>query len=82
MVSSRSIPARKALSVLPEPVGATTSVCRPRRIASQAPAWAAVGSANAARNQVRVGSLKSANGSVVTSVILAHGTDNGVTMVR
>lgn len=78
VVSSRSMPARNALSVLPEPVGATTRVLRPRPIASQAPAWAAVGSANAARNQVRVGSLNAASGSVVvTSAILAHATDSG-----
>ena len=57
-MSSRSIDQRNALSVLPEPVGATTSACRPAPIASHAPAWAGVGTANAAANQVRVGSLK------------------------
>ena len=44
---------RNAASVLPEPVGATTRVCSPRPIASQAPVWAAVGSANAPVNQSR-----------------------------
>ena len=42
---------------MPEPVGATTSACRPAAIASHAPVCAAVGSANAAPNQARVGSL-------------------------
>ena len=44
---------RNAASVLPDPVGATTSVWSPLPIASQAPAWAVVGSANAAVNQSR-----------------------------
>src|SRR4051795_4320101 len=58
---------RKAASVLPEPVGATTSALRPAAIASQAPTCAGVGAANAASNQVRVGSLKDASAPVVRS---------------
>ena len=57
-VSSRSIDHRNAASVLPEPVGATTSACRPAPIASHAPCCAVVGSANAVANHSRVGSLK------------------------
>src|SRR4051794_31924750 len=53
---------RNALSVLPEPVGATTSACRPAPMASHAPACAGVGSANAAPNQVRVASLNRSSG--------------------
>ena len=49
---------RNAASVLPDPVGATTSACRPAPIASHAPCWAVVGSANAVANHSRVGSLK------------------------
>ena len=49
-VSSRSMLHENALSVLPDPVGATTSACLPCAIASQAPACAGVGSANAAAN--------------------------------
>ena len=55
--SSRSSAQRKAASVLPEPVGATTSACAPEEIAFQAPFWAGVGAANAPRNQSRVGRL-------------------------
>ena len=45
---------KNAASVLPEPVGATTSVSSPLPIACHAPAWAGVGSANAPSNQARV----------------------------
>src|SRR5262245_48301525 len=45
---------RKAASVLPDPVGAEISACRPDAIASQAPVCAAVGAANAEANQDRV----------------------------
>ena len=41
--ASRSSAERNAASVLPEPVGATTSVCSPSAMACQAPSWAAVG---------------------------------------
>ena len=78
LVSSRSRLHRNALSVLPEPVGATTSACCPAPIASHAPTWAGVGSANAAANQVRVGSLNrlSASAGVGMPPSLAHATDS------
>lgn len=49
---------RKAASVLPDPVGAMTSVASPVPIASQAALCAAVGAANEAPNHSRVGALK------------------------
>ena len=57
-VASRSSAHRNAASVLPDPVGATTSVCSPPAIAAHARAWAGVGAAKAAANQARVASLK------------------------
>src|SRR5262249_21243071 len=51
--ASLSIAHRNAASVLPDPVGATTSVSSPRPMARQAPAWACDGSANAPSNQAR-----------------------------
>ena len=46
--------ARNPASVLPEPVGAQTSVCRPATIAGQPPAWASVGpSGNRRSNHAR-----------------------------
>src|SRR3989442_15606309 len=47
---SRSIAARNAARVLPEPVGAKTSVDSPRRIAAQARAWARVGAGKLSAN--------------------------------
>src|SRR4051795_1708498 len=41
---------RKAASVLPDPVGAATSVCRPARIAGQASSCAGVGPGKADEN--------------------------------
>jgi hypothetical protein len=41
---------QKAVSVLPEPVGAATSVSRPARIAGHASAWAEVGPGKVRRN--------------------------------
>ncbi|GAA3422216.1 hypothetical protein GCM10018952_71570 [Streptosporangium vulgare] len=49
--ASRSSDHRKAASVLPDPVGATTRVLSPRAIAAHAPSCAAVGAANAPANQ-------------------------------
>lgn len=51
---SWSSAARNAASVLPEPVGATTSTSEPSPIARHAPAWAAVGAEKAPVNQPRV----------------------------
>jgi hypothetical protein len=48
--ASRSIAVRKAARVLPEPVGATTSVSSPRSIASQAAACAGVGASKDSAN--------------------------------
>ena len=53
--ASLSIAHKNAASVLPDPVGATTSVSSPLPMARQAPACACVGSANAPSNQARVG---------------------------
>ena len=49
--ASRSSAARNAASVLPEPVGATTSTSEPSPMARHAPACAAVGAVNAPVNQ-------------------------------
>ena len=54
VVTSLSMAHRNADSVLPEPVGATTSVCCPDEIASQAPSWAAVGAVKLDRNHAAV----------------------------
>src|SRR5688500_16109152 len=56
MAASRSRDQRKAASVLPDPVGATTRAWSPLLIASHAPSWAAVGRRNAPVNQARVAS--------------------------
>ena len=52
--ASLSMAHKNAASVLPEPVGATTSVSSPLPIARHAPAWAGVGSANDPSNHARV----------------------------
>jgi hypothetical protein len=56
--ASRSSAARNAASVLPDPVGATTSTSEPSAMAVHAPACAAVGSRNAPRNHARVAGEK------------------------
>ncbi len=63
--NSRSIPARNAASVLPDPVGAQIRTCSPRWIAGQPSAWAGVGWPNAWANQRRVGSLNGRVGAAV-----------------
>ena len=60
---SRSMEARKAASVFPEPVGAWISVCSPVAIAGQPSTCAGVGSENVRSNHVRVSGLKGASGS-------------------
>jgi hypothetical protein len=50
--ASRSRNTRKAASVFPDPVGATTNAESPRASAGQAISCAGVGSANVSRNQV------------------------------
>src|SRR5665647_1426580 len=54
VVARRSSAHRNADNVLPEPVGATTSVWAPELMASQAPTCAAVGAAKLPLNQSRV----------------------------
>ncbi len=61
-----SIAARKAASVLPEPVGARTSTLSPSAIAGQASSCARVGVWNVASNHARVAGLKVASGSLPT----------------
>ena len=53
---------RNAASVLPVPVGASTSVDSPRAIAGQPRACAAVGAANDALNQSRTAGWNDASG--------------------
>ena len=59
---------RNAASVLPEPVGAMTSVLWPSAIADQASACAGVGAANVPANQSRVTTLNRASASSGTGV--------------
>ncbi|MCY1400595.1 hypothetical protein D9M71_156890 [compost metagenome] len=49
---------RKAVRVLPEPVGAATRVLAPPRMAGQARAWAAVGAGKRVRNQAATAGWK------------------------
>src|ERR1700694_2413847 len=62
-----SIAARKAASVLPEPVGARTRTLSPSAIAGQASSWARVGDWKVASNHARVAGLKLASGSLPTN---------------
>ncbi len=62
--ASWSRAARKAASVLPEPVGATTSTSEPSPMARHAPSWAAVGAAKAPVNQARVAGEKASRAAV------------------
>src|SRR5439155_22384866 len=73
--ASRSTAHGKAARVFPDPVGATTSVFRPDAIASHAPAWAGVGSANASPNHVRASgeNRRSGSGSGWAVVVRAMG---------
>lgn len=52
--ASLSMAARKAASVLPEPVGATTRACSPRAIAAHACDCTGVGEAKTLANHSRV----------------------------
>ncbi len=63
---------KNAASVLPEPVGATTSVSSPLPIARHAPAWACVGSANAPSNHARVAGENPSSASVSVIKLLPH----------
>ncbi len=76
-VASRSSAQRKADNVLPEPVGATTRVCRPELIDSHAPAWAAVGVEKLPRNQLAVaGENRSSTPSAMTPTTMPRATDS------
>lgn len=61
--ASRSRHHRNAARVLPLPVGAWMSVCRPAAIAAQPPTWAGVGRSNADPNHERTAGAKGASGS-------------------
>ena len=50
--TSWSMQVRKAVSVLPDPVGAAISVCRPSAMAGQPAAWASVGASNRLPNHL------------------------------
>src|SRR5206468_12933627 len=63
---SRSIAARDAASVLPEPVGARTRTLSPSAIAGQASSCARVGVWNVASNHARVAGLNVGSGSLPT----------------
>lgn len=58
VAASRSSAARNAASVLPDPVGATTSTSESAAMADHAPDWAAVGSRKAPVNHARVAGEK------------------------
>src|SRR5262249_35271187 len=73
--------ARKAASVLPEPVGARMSVCRPEAMAGQPCRWAAVGSPNSERNHSRTGARNGARGSGVSMRILLPTTPSKETVI-
>ena len=70
--ASRSSPIRNAASVLPEPVGAQSSVCAPDAIAGQPCSWAGVGpSGNASANQDAVaGEKRSVSVAAISAVSL------------
>ena len=77
--ASESIPHRKALSVLPEPVGAQISVFAPEAIAGQPSACAGVGASNEASNQRRVRSLKASSGLILRSLFgCSFATDRSI----
>ncbi len=52
-VTSRSIDARNAVSVLPDPVGAQISVCSPLAMCGHPMIWGGVGSGNEDANHSR-----------------------------
>ncbi len=61
VVSSRSMPQRNAVSVLPDPVGARIRVFSPAAMAGQPNSWAGVGAGNEVENQARTGSENSSS---------------------
>ena len=63
---------RNAASVLPEPVGASSSVWLPAAIEGQPSCWARVGCSNVRSNQSRTGALKVVRGSLLTPAIYSR----------
>ena len=76
-VASRSRPIRKAASVLPEPVGAHSSVCEPEAMAGQPCSCAGVGpSGKASANQAAVaGEKRSVSAAGIPAVSLPSARD-------
>ena len=68
---------RKADSVLPEPVGATTSACWPEEMASHAPSCAVVGAAKAPANHSRVAGVNRARTSSAAGCLSGPGAAPG-----
>ena len=60
---------RNAASVLPEPVGAMTSVLAPSAMADHACVWAAVGDSKVPVNHSRASALNRARGSAGVELI-------------
>src|SRR3954451_19530147 len=65
-----SMDQRKAASVLPEPVGATTSAWAPFAMASHAPSWAPVGAGKAPENHSRVAGEKRPSASCPAGAVM------------
>ena len=63
-LASRSRHHRKAASVLPLPVGAWISVCRPAAMAAQPRAWASVGASKLVANHARTAGENGPSGSL------------------
>ena len=72
--TSASIAARKAASVLPEPVGAAISACLPDWIAGHAATCAAVGAAKVSANQVATAGWKVRNASGNSTLAVPKGS--------
>ncbi len=81
-VASRSSAHRNAASVLPDPVGATTSACSPAAAADQAPACASVGAANAPVNHCLVAGENRSSTFELMKPMVAPPTDNFRTVRR
>ena len=77
VVASRSSAQRNAASVLPDPVGATTSASRPAVMASHASSWAGVAASKTSPNHARVAGENRLNALVFfTSPILPGPADS------
>src|ERR1700749_3488512 len=73
--TSASIAARNAVSVLPDPVGAATSVSRPAWIAGQAADWASVGPEKVRRNQPETAGWKASMDTLGAGLLDGTGRD-------